>query len=223
MAQERLVFIIAGGEIRDAGSLRSCIGERTPIAVLCADGGARHVQALGLAPQMIVGDLDSLSEDLIGMFSAQGVAIRRYPAAKDKTDTELAFEAACEFQPSAIWVFGALGYRLDHTLANLSLLLKGQERNVPVKLRDEWCEVFLVAGACTIEGRIGQTVSLLPFWGTAAGVTLSGFEYPLEKGSMSMSSPFGISNRLAAERGTILVESGRLVVIRYFREGAFPS
>jgi len=222
MSGHKLVFIIAGGQIQDPGFLKSRIEEKSP-TLICADGGARHVHAIGLIPQVIVGDMDSLSPRLLQEFIDKGTVIRRYPAGKDETDTELAFEAAINLQASEIWVFGALGYRLDHTLANLSLLLKGEEQGVRVVLLDEWCEVFLVAGTCTLEGPIGQTVSLLPFFGAATGVFLTGFEYPLHGKTMSMASPVGISNRLSAIRGTITVGSGRLVVIRYFRKGVFPS
>jgi thiamine pyrophosphokinase len=218
-----MVFIIAGGLIRNLEFLRSRISEMSPKAVICADGGARHAHAIGLIPQIITGDMDSLPSGLLRKFADLGAIIQRYPAGKDETDTILAFEAAVTFQPSEIWVFGALGYRLDHTLANLSLLLKGEERQIPVKLVDEWCEVFLVTDTCTFTGKVGQTVSLLPFFGMVTGVTLTGFEYSLEKGTLSMEAPLGISNRLTSESGTISIDSGYLLVIRYFQEGVFPS
>lgn len=223
MSQKRRVVIIAGGEIHNLAFLRSRIDALSPEAVICADSGARHVQAIGMVPRMIVGDMDSLPPDLVDAFAGQGVEIRRYSADKNETDTELAFAAACDLHPSEIWVFGALGYRLDHTLANLSLLLKGAEREIPVTLLDTWCEVFLITGTCTIEGTAGQTVSLLPFFGAATGVSLSGFQYPLEKGVMFMTSPFGISNRLSADRATVSLESGSLLAIRYFQQDVFPS
>lgn len=223
MPQERRVVIIAGGEIKDLSFLRSRIDALSPEAVICADSGARHLRDSGVVPRMIVGDMDSLPADLLDAFAGQGVEIRRYRADKDETDAELAFEAACEFRPSAIFVFGALGYRLDHTLANLSLLLKGAERHIPVTLLDRWCEVFLITGTCTIEGKAGQTVSLLPLFGEATGVSLSGFHYPLENGTMVMTSPFGISNRLSRDRATVSLKSGSLVAIRYFQRDEFPS
>ena len=220
---DNLIFIITGGLIQDLAWLHSRIDEKSPAAIICADGGARQVHALGLVPQLIIGDMDSLSADLLQAFAEKGVRICRYPAAKDKTDTELAFTAAIDLHPAEIWVFGALGYRLDHTLANLSLLLKGETRQVRVKLVDEWCEVFLVTDMATIEGEAGQTVSLLPFFGEATGVTLTGFEYPLDKKTLSMETPCGVSNRLMSNKATISIESGRLIAIRYFNAGVFPS
>lgn len=223
MSKDKPVLIITGGQIGDLEDLRSRISDISPAAIICADGGARHAHALGIIPHMIVGDMDSVSPDLLDAFAARGAVIRRHPTGKDETDTELALDAALDLNPSGVWVFGALGFRIDHTLANLSLLLKGTAKKIPVKLVDEWCEVLLATDTCTIKGDIGQTVSLLPLMGTAKGVTLTGFEYPLEEGTLSMEKPLGVSNRLISETATIVIESGSLVVIRYFRPGIFPS
>jgi thiamine pyrophosphokinase len=209
--------------MRDPRGMRARIDDFAPTAIICADGGARHARAMGLVPSLIVGDMDSLAPDLLALFTGQGIEIRRFPAEKDETDTELAFAAALDTHPSEILVIGALGYRLDHTLANLSLLLKGEKQHISVTLADEWCEVFLAAGACMVTGRIGQTVSLLPFFGEATGVSLSGFQYPLDGATLSMEAPRGISNRLTSEKGTIIVGSGHLVVIRFFGEDLFPA
>ena len=83
--------------------------------------------------------------------------------------------------PAEVWIWGALGHRVDHILANISLLVQGSKRGIEVKLIDAWCEVFLIDRRTVLEGEAGQTVSLLPFGGAASGVTLTGFEYPLTK------------------------------------------
>ncbi|MDD5170300.1 MAG: thiamine diphosphokinase [Syntrophales bacterium] len=223
MSQNKQIFIIGGGEIGDLEFLRSQIEEHVPAAIICADSGARHAYSLGLTPTMIVGDMDSLPAGLREHFKEQGCAIRPFSPDKDDTDMALAFEEAAALNPSEIRVFGALGFRLDHTLANLSLLLKGRERQITVRLLDEWCEIFLVTGTCTISGKAGQTVSLLPFYGEAGGISLTGFRYPLNRGTMTMERPLGISNRLISESGTIAVASGQLIAIRFFREDVFPT
>jgi thiamine pyrophosphokinase len=92
-----------------------------------------------------------------------------------------------------------------------------------VKLIDEWCEVFLVKDQASIDGEVGQTVSIFPFPDAASGITLQGFKYPLEDGTMEAGKPYGISNRLAAPRGFLSVKSGCLLVIRYFEAGAYPQ
>ena len=212
---KRVVVIIAGSGIADMEFLRQRIEAAAPKAVLCADGGARYAHALGIIPDLIIGDMDSLEDDLLRHFEKKGVAVAPYPVRKDETDTQLALERALTMNPKEILIFGALGRRLDHTLANLGLLMMGPEKGVPIKIVDEDCEVFVMVGAATVSGKKGQAVSIFPWGGEARGITLEGFEYPLEDATMTLARPCGISNRLAEEEGRIRVDMGCLLVIHY--------
>lgn len=220
---KKVVFIVSGGELGDPAFLREQAAKAAPAAVICADGGARHLLAAGIAPALIVGDMDSLDAESKKKYEALGCRIVRHPRQKDETDTELALREAFSMAPAEVWIWGALGRRLDHTLANISLLMQGAKRGIMVKLVDDWCEVFLISGKTVIEGEEGQTISFLPFGGDAAGVTLTGFEYPLAKAVMEIGRPYGISNRLAAREGIVEVEKGCLLTVRYFRPGVFPG
>ncbi len=220
---ETVVFVVTGGELGDPAFLRQQAAAAKPAAVICADRGARHLRAAGIVPTLIVGDMDSLDGESIRHYEAQGVRFIRHPRQKDETDTELALDEAFALDPAEVWIWGGLGYRIDHTLANVSLLMRGAERGVAVKLVDQWCEVFLVIGRTEVAGEAGQTVSLFPFAGDAAGITLTGFEYPLTRAALTVGRPRGTSNRLAAARGVIEVERGRLLAVRYFRPGVFPG
>ena len=212
---KKAVVIIAGSAIEDMKFLRQRIEAAAPEAVLCADGGARYAHALGLAPDLIIGDMDSLDNELLRVFEEKGIAIVRYPVRKDETDTQLALIQALAMNPEEILIFGAMGKRLDHTLANLGLLMMGLEKGVPIKLLDENCEVFVMAGAATVSGKKGQTVSIFPWGGEARGITLEGFEYPLEDATMTLARPCGISNRLTEKVGRIKVDEGYLLIIHY--------
>ncbi len=220
---QKVIFIVTGGELGDPGFLREQVATVKPAAVVCADRGARHLQAAGIVPTLIVGDMDSLDAESARRYEAQGCRFIRHPREKDETDTELALGEAFGLAPTEVWIWGAMGFRIDHTLANLSLLVQGAEQGVGVKLIDEWCEVFLVTGRTVLEGEKGQTVSLIPFAGDVAGVTLNGFEYPLTKAVLTVGHPRGTSNRLAAQQGIIEIETGCLLAVRYFRPGAFPG
>ncbi|MCX5826396.1 MAG: thiamine diphosphokinase [Deltaproteobacteria bacterium] len=212
-----VVVIIAGSGIEDMNFLQRRIEAAAPEAILCADGGARYAHALGLAPDLIIGDMDSLDDELLRVFEEKGVAVARYPVRKDETDTQLALIQALAMNPEEILIFGAMGKRLDHTLANLGLLMMGLEKDVPIKLLDEDCEVFVMGGAATVSGEKGQMVSIFPWGGEARGITLEGFEYPLEDATMTMARPCGISNLLVAEVGRIKVDLGYLLVIHYLK------
>jgi thiamine pyrophosphokinase len=218
----KVLFIVTGGELKDLAFLRSKIDTLKPAAIICADSGAAHLYALGMIPDAILGDMDSLDPKILNYFEGRGCNIIKYPEGKDETDTWLALDYAMRLVPDEIYLFAASGTRIDHTLANLSLLIQGMIRNVPVKIVDAFCEIFLLKDKCVIEGEVGQTVSVLPFSGTVTGVTLKGFEFPLENAIMEPGMPYGVSNRLRSTRGTIEVRSGYLLVIRYFKTGFFP-
>lgn len=220
---KKVVYIITGGELGNPAFLRERAASAAPAALICADGGARHLKAAGMIPTLIVGDMDSLDRGSQESYGSMGVKIIRYPREKDETDTELALREAFVMAPDEVWIWGALGGRIDHALANLSLLVQGIQRGVDVRLIDEWCELFLVTRHAVIEGEVGQTVSLLPFMGEVSGVTLTGFEYPLTKAVLAVGRPCGISNVLAVRQGVIELESGCLIAVRYFRPGRFPG
>ncbi|MGZ3578618.1 MAG: thiamine diphosphokinase [Syntrophales bacterium] len=218
----KIILVVAGGEIRDLAFFRSKIYELKPAEIICADSGAAYLRAIDMVPNVIIGDMDSLSPDMLEYFKERGSRIIRLPEDKNETDTQLALECAFDVVPDEIYVFGAFGTRIDHTLANVSLLALGLKKGVQIKLIDEWCETFVVSHECAIEGEPGQTVSLLPLSDMVTGITVDGFEYPLNDRTMEIGTPYGISNRLVAAKGIISVKTGHLLVIRYFKAGVLP-
>jgi thiamine pyrophosphokinase len=210
----RRVIIISGGVIGDREFLRRTIEEATDPVIICADGAARHVRLLGVVPAWIVGDMDSIDEDTLEYFTERGSRIEVFPRGKDETDTELALMCAVKLNPDEIWIVGALGGRIDHTLANISLLAMCVKEGICAKIIDEKCEISVVEKFYECEGQKGDTVSLLPLSSQVSGITLTGFEYPLVRKTMVIGKPYGISNRLTNEKGSISVESGYLLVIR---------
>ncbi|MBA4421903.1 MAG: thiamine diphosphokinase [Syntrophus sp. (in: bacteria)] len=220
---KKVIFIVSGGELDDPLFFREQLARSVPTAVICADGGARHIEVAGLIPTLIVGDMDSLDRVTQDRYESMGARIIRHPREKNETDTELALREAFVMTPSEVWIWGALGHRIDHILANISLLVQGIRNGIQIRLIDTWCEVFLVNRRMVLDGEVGQTVSLFPFGGEVSGITLTGFEYPLTKALMEVGSPYGISNHLTERQGIIEVDSGYLLVVRYFRPGVFPG
>lgn len=212
----RTVFIISGGTINNPEFLRSKVVEARNPVIICADGAARHLRVLDIVPAFIIGDMDSIDTEMLEYFYRKGSTVLRHPGEKDETDTQLALEYAIKLQPQDIFIFGALGGRIDHALANISLLVMGDKAGIQTRIIDETCELSIVARSALIEGRKGQTVSLLPLTSEVTGITLEGFEYPLSNGTMELGRPYGISNRLVSEKGMISIQSGYLLLIRNF-------
>ena len=207
-------LIFANGDQFDQESMRLLI--QPGDFLVAADGGLRHLLGLGLAPDLLIGDLDSaIAEDIERVSQAYGQVIR-YPVHKDETDLELALQAAVREGHREILILGALGGRLDMTLANISLLMLPELAACEVRLEDGIEEVFLIRAGKEgrwISGQPGDCVSLLP-WGCAAtGVKTDGLFYPLKGESLFPDRTRGISNRMVADRAWIFLESGFLICI----------
>ncbi|MEA3470658.1 MAG: thiamine diphosphokinase [Thermodesulfobacteriota bacterium] len=215
---EKKIFIISGGTIRDHRFLKERLAEASDPVIICADGASRQLIAHDIIPTVIVGDMDSVGEDILRYFKESGSEIVRYPKRKDETDTWLALEHALNMKPDEIIILGALGGRIDHALANIFLLVMAAEKGVKTKIVDETSELFVVKDTATIDGNVGDTVSLFPLSSSVSGINLKGFEYSLSDGVMEIGTPYGISNRLTEEEGVISVESGYLLVVRFCRE-----
>jgi len=210
------VVIVSGGVIGDREFLRRIIEEAGDPVIICADGALRHVHPLGIVPTYIVGDMDSVDEEELAYCTGRGSQVRTFAAEKDETDTELALREAFALNPDEIWIVGALGGRIDHTLANIGLLVTCTKEGIQTRIIDEACAMTVIDTIYECEGRKGDTVSLLPLSSRVTGITLRGFKYPLDKATMEVGMTLGISNRLMGERGTIAVESGYLLVIHNF-------
>ncbi|MEA1971404.1 MAG: thiamine diphosphokinase [Thermodesulfobacteriota bacterium] len=212
----KMVFVISGGAVNDPQFLYEEIRSVGNPVVICADGAAQRLKVSDITPDFIVGDMDSIDENTLKYFEAKGSGIIRYPRDKDETDTQLALECAFGMNPDEIRILGALGGRVDHMLANISLLVMCVKRGVDAKIVDKDCELLVIDRSCVINGREGETVSLLPMSSDVRGITLEGFMYPLSDGLMEIGKPYGVSNKLAGTRGTISVKSGYLLIIRQF-------
>lgn len=216
------VFVIAGGPLGNHDFFRTQAARFCPCVLVCADGGARHLKSLGMTPQVIIGDMDSLPPETLKHFTERGSRISRYPREKKETDTQLALEYAWQLFPREVRIYGGMGGRIDHTLANISLLAAGAKRGIATLLVDEWCEVSVVTRKTEIAGMVGQTISIFPLASPAEGIGMEGFAYPLAGGRMEIGAPYGISNLLAAEQAVVSVAAGSLLLVKYHQRGLFP-
>ena len=188
---------------------------RTGDLIVGADGGAAQALACGVAPDVVIGDMDSLPGDARASLAASGCEFITHPRAKDETDLELALSYVVERGFQEIIIFGALGGRLDHTLANLLLLALPRFAAVRVRIVDDSEEALLVRDghAVTVDGRPGDTLSLLPLGGDARGVTTSGLAWALDGDTLAFGSSRGVSNEMTGSTARIAVREGCVLVV----------
>lgn len=199
-------LIFAGGQLDVARPL--------PAAsfVIAADSGLAHAYRLNLAVDLLVGDLDSVAPAALARARRAGVAIDEHPAAKDKTDLELALDHALG-RGGHVIVLAASGGRRDHELANLLLLASSSYRSLVI---DAWlgaATVSVVHSRRVFAWAVGDTVTLLAAGGAAEGVTTSGLAFPLVGERLAPGSSRGVSNVVEVPECEIAVSSGTLLVV----------
>jgi thiamine pyrophosphokinase len=207
------MVIIANGHLPDPVKARRRIqpGDH----VICADGGTHHARAMGVTPDVIVGDLDSLDPGLCSELETAGVRFEVYPPRKDETDLELALRLAIDEGAEEIEILAMLGGRLDQSLANLLLLARPEWAPAWVRVTEGDQTAWPVRGGqeTTIEGTSGDLLSLVPLTPRATGVTLEGVEWPLHAATLRFGSTLTISNTLKAPRARLTIEEGLVLVI----------
>jgi thiamine pyrophosphokinase len=180
--------------------------------VIGVDGGTRHLAGFGLQPQIIIGDMDSVSEAEIIQFGTSETRILRHPPQKDETDFELALDQVIQQECTEILVFGALGGRSDHLITNLLLPIVYLDK-AKIRLFHGVEEITYITSLTTIQGQAGDIISLVPLSGDVTGVKTIGLLYPLNNETLHQGKSRGVSNELLENIATVSIESGVLLCI----------
>lgn len=199
----KTVAIIGNGSIDDPEVMAPLI--QSYDFIIAADGGANHCHAMKITPNLIIGDLDSIHQNVKKSFS--DVKTLEYPSDKDQTDLELSLDAALTFNPSKITLFAVSGNRIDHTLANLYLLLRH-----PFKLfiETETEVLFAISKSTYVDCHVNQTLSLLPLGLAAKGVSTQGLKWELNNATIDHNG-LSVSNVALVETVHISIEKGNLL------------
>lgn len=209
MTTER-VIIFTGGSLGESDIKEIQPGD----TVIGADYGAWFLVQHGISPDLSAGDFDSVTEEQlrkIQQSSKQFVSCD--PINKNLSDTELALEYAIEMKPQEIIIYGAIGTRLDHTLANIQIMSKVLRHGIPCSIRNQHNHISVTDSVHIVQRNDFPYVSLMPLSNEVTGITLEGFMYPLHEAVLSIGESLGISNRLLHETGTITIKEGLLLII----------
>ena len=203
------IIIFANGDLPDKEKARALLREHD--FIIAADGGTRHALALGLTPNVIVGDLDSLPSNFEpSTFNGEIVL---YPKDKNETDLELAIQHALTLNSKEIIILAALGGRLDQTLGNIALISNLQPSICNLQLNDGIEEIFFCRDSCEINGTPNDLVSLIPWQGEVIGIVTSGLKWPLQNETLYPHKTRGISNEMIGETAAVQIKSGLLLIV----------
>ena len=197
-------LVIANGDPPSAALLEEL---REGALVVAADGGARSALALGVMPDIVTGDLDSIG-DAREAIPADRIRPNADPNA---TDLEKAVALCLEEGCAAVDIIGGGGGRADHALGNLSVLVSFGRR-ARVRMVDERFAIQLVDGEAEVDGPPGTVVSLVAL-GRCEGVTTSGLRWELHDHTLDFSA-YGIHNEIATSPGRVSLRSGDLLLFR---------
>lgn len=207
------VLIFANGDLDEIAWIRPYL--RSATAVIAADGGTNHLWRLGHLPDLVVGDLDSLSAETKQWLQTAGesVSVRQAPEDKDETDLELALLHAVDRFADDIMIFAAFGGRLDQTLANILLLAHPGLVGRHIELVTPYERAWLVTKETEIHGEIGDTISLIPLGGEVWVQGTSGLTWPLNNEKLAFGPARGVSNTLSAPVAVVSIASGTLLCL----------
>jgi len=206
-------IIFANGRMGDPPKI---VSDRRPSdLIIAADGGTHHCKSLGITPNVIIGDFDSLDPKEVATYQQLGVEIFQHPIHKDETDLELVLQFTLKNEISEVHVIGALGERWDMTLANIMLMAHPMYSRLKIRLLDGSQELVLLHGEDQIEihGKPGYQLSLIPLAGDTLGVTTHGLEYPLTDETLYFGSTRGVSNVFIHDYAQVFVREGVLLCI----------
>lgn len=203
-----------------------CAGDFTPVEikkkggdfVIAVDGGYLYSKILGIAPDLIIGDFDSLPraerEELSVMKQTDKDRIVELNPCKDDTDTLAALRIGLKKGYRNFHIYGAMGGRLEHTIANIQCLHFLKNNGAKGYIMDAECMLTVIQNeTVTFHKEMEGLLSLFSLGEKAKGVTLKNMKYPLEKAEITNDFPIGISNEFTGEAGEVTVEEGTLLAI----------
>lgn len=178
---------------------------------ICADGAANYLYELGMTPNLIIGDFDSISSETLKYFSK----VKKIKIDDQNTTDGEKVISYCFSQKKAknVNVLGAFGKRLDHGLYNLSLMKTFLRKGPALWFFNETEKIFIITESTVIHEPIGTRISLIPIFGRVNIVSTRGLEWDLGKSSLEFGYFSSISNRMKESHVEIMIESGQLLVI----------
>ena len=178
--------------------------------LICADGGYKIAEKLGLSIDLVVGDFDSSNGQIPEHLKTIVV-----PVEKDDTDLQLALKLAVEKEPCEIIILGGIGGRVDHTIGNIQNIVHYSSDKTNITLVDPFQSITVQhPGLRVYKGNKNTKFSAFAFTKEVTGVTYEGAYYPLENHTLDYNFPLGISNEFLGDTISVTTKSGILIVVR---------
>jgi thiamine pyrophosphokinase len=182
--------------------------------VIAADSGLDHALALGFVADVVVGDLDSVTDEGLAHARAAGAEVEPHPAEKDETDLELALRRAVALGVRRVTVIGGGGGRHDHLLANALVLGHDDYAALAIEARVGTARLTVIRTRAELRGAPGSFLSLLPLGRPARGIRTEGLRYPLRDEELAPGTTRGVSNEFVETSAVVSLRDGVLLAVQ---------
>lgn len=207
--------IISGGQIEE-GFVEEILAQHEDAHVVGVDKGMEYLYHHNILPHYIVGDFDSVDQEVIQYYRTEtNVAIREYNPIKDATDTENAIRLAITLGSKEIYILGATGGRVDHLWANIQTLSIACKANVKAYILDKRNKIMVIDKPCVLKRSeaYGKYLSVFSLSGEIYEFSLKGTKWSLEHHTLRPMDSLTVSNQFQSEEVEIDFSSGLLVVM----------
>nr|WP_206153026.1 thiamine diphosphokinase [Clostridium cadaveris] len=182
--------------------------------VICADRGIEVLYKNGLTPNMLVGDFDSINQEVLSYYKEKGSDIVIYPPEKNYTDSEIAFEKAMNKSGTdTICLLGCTGTRMDHVIGNMGLLNKALDKGIKAYIRDNNNYIFLIDKSTKLKNIFGKYISFQGFREDVSDFNIEGAKYGLTSHNLLFGDPLTVSNEFVDEYMKVSFPKGKVMVI----------
>lgn len=207
-------LIITGGKINKNFAKKYLKSNKYDI-IIAVDKGLETIDYLKLQPQYVLGDFDSVNTKILEKYKKQNIKIIKLNPEKDLTDTHSAIDLALKLKSTEITILGAIGTRLDHTMANIHILKQALDKNIKAKIVNEKNEIELINKEIIIKKDDNyKYVSIIPLTTNVTGITIEGMKYIINDYTLSIGDSLGVSNKQIDKEAKISIKTGILVVIK---------
>ena len=213
-------LIVSNGEIKDFSEIKNDLenyyGFDNNTFVISADGAVSLCKKMGICPDIIIGDMDSSASYDIEHFASikDSMKVIEFPADKNESDTQLAIDYAVQKGCRQIVIIGALGKRIDHSLANIFNLFSENYKEIDLKIIDGDFEISVLRKTSVISGRKGKKLSIFSITPYTFFNKTEGLKYKLENEKLLFSPIRGLSNIFTEDRALIDFSEGILLIVR---------
>ena len=206
------IVIFANGDISDNISIEKTLARQADY-IICCDGGLLLCNQCEIQPNIIIGDMDSVSPHLLNEY--KDVPIEKHNSVKDETDLELGINHALTKNPSSITLLGGFSSdRFDHQLGNIQALAKAAEKGINCRMSNEFTDLYIINKNITIQKDPSKKhISIMPFTSQISGVITKGLGYPLDNETLTLPTTRGISNYFTKNQAEISINSGIALII----------